>query len=998
MNTVTQGANSLPRISVITPTLNQGRYIEHTIQSVIAQDYPNFEHIVIDGGSTDGTLDVLRRYPHLKWISEKDNGQADALNKGIARASGDIIAWINSDDYYCHNAFHTIAKTFEMNPLTNIVLGQTLYLFENTMSGYISRNRGLTFEEIIRYWDDFAIPSQPSVFFKAGILDETGLFDASLHYTMDFDMWLRMSLKHRFYFIPDVLVVYRFHDESKSGFANWSNFFPEYHATYMRHKNLSNILPDGPLVTLALPFIRKELEKSQWYLQKMKHTFYNLASQKVRDVEAIVITDTDEPERLLELTELPFPVRFIRVPTLDTDSFYRALTENARGFAIHCPSIEAAFDIDWFATALTYLLKNRDTDIHTTTPHHGAFSLSSGNNALTTMGIVTPDTHVMIRRDALKVPNPFEYPHYNTPLITFIVSAYGDVTQLLYLSLFSIYEHCVNHPYEVRILTEKGHSADYIRSICNATVFEAEGDDNRFRVLNDIANSATGKYLFFMSSTIVLTPSSVSEVLRTFAEHSHAGIVGTKTLSAAGVIDNAACVMLVGGLSLKYGQGKPRQDPDYKYLRDVDFFTLDFLAISRQVWSEVNGLDTLSCPVSLLDADLCFKVNRLGYGVLCQPEAEVFDYRPYESPQNEGILRKYDYRDFIRFKEKWRGQLKDSLFANSNNPWVLFLCHRLPLAQSSQLYTSHLPIQLFKKAGFNVAIHTEEVDVVQGHNWLNREGIKVFYNNVDFYEFTRDTALQFNVVWLEDRSIALYRSTIIRRLSGSLVLIYDATAMTSNEDKSGVFFRETNLSNLDKIQIARDRLIAKMVNIVYTCSNDYGCYMLSLNQQLRVRLTPAVDQGGECRDASPVIDIHDLLKVLSYRRTISEETAYGFAEILKLENAIKELASSGIKDIVDRCGQRPLYIWGAGIGGIQTRRILSSMGASTIAFLDKSPQKQLTTVDGLPVYDPVAVLKTPAHQQRPYVVIGSIYSSAISANLIELGYESEKDFAVNLLL
>ncbi|MBF0318057.1 MAG: glycosyltransferase, partial [Nitrospirae bacterium] len=966
---IRHGANPLPSISVITPTLNQGRYIEHTIQSVIAQDYPNFEHIVIDGGSTDNTIEVLRRYPHLKWISEKDNGQSDALNKGVARAGGDIIAWLNSDDYYCPNAFYTIAMTFEIMPHAKVIVAQTLYLFESTMESFLSRNRELTFEDMIRYWDHCVPPTQPSVFFKTDILKETGLFDASLHYTMDFDMWLKMSLKHVFYSIPDVLAVYRFHDKSKSGFAEWSSFFPEYNAVYKRYKKHSSLLPEGPLTTMVIPFSREALETSHWYLEKIKNTLLHLSAQKVHDIEVIVISDADAAQQLLDLKGMPFPARFVGIPKMDTVSFYHALVENAGGFTVHCPSIEVAFDFNWFSTALTFLLVNKDFPLYITDIYQNTLPLSSDNNDVTTMGIAMPNTHMLIRTNILKIPNPFEYPQDDAPLITFIVSVYDEVTPLLYLSLFSIYERCVDHPYEVHVVAGTTHTANYIRGMCNAAVREVEDDQRRFHALNDIANSTTGKYLFFISSTILLTPSSVPEVLRTFTEHPHAGIVGAKTIFVTGGIDNAACVLFSDGSSLKYGWNKPNQTLDCEYLREVDFFTLDFIAINRQAWSETNGFDTMSCPVSLLEANLCFNIDQLGYSVLYQPEAEVSLYRLHKPNLDKIALRKYEHSDFTRFKQRWQNRLKycfhtydESLIARAsvsgNRPWVLLLCYRLPMSQSSAGEIG-LVLHFFKEAGFNVAIHTEEVDPVGAHRWLTRAGVKVFYNDIDFYDFTKDNVLHFDAIWLEDRSMALYRSTIIRRLSGSVVLIYDASDITPDEDLGEAFFRGTNLSNLDRIQIARDRLIATMVDIVYTRSEGYGRYLMALNQDLVVGLTPLH------RNASHATEVLDLIGTISNRTTsgkriISGQTAGGFTEIIKMENAIREIAICGLRDIVDNCGQRPLYIWGAGTGGIQTRRMLASMGASAMAFLDKSPQKQLTTVDGLPVYDPVAVLKTPA--------------------------------------
>ncbi|MBF0336980.1 MAG: glycosyltransferase [Nitrospirae bacterium] len=1000
---IRQGTTPLPRISVITPTLNQGRYIEHTIQSVIAQGYPNFEHIVIDGGSTDDTLDILRKYPHLIWISEKDNGQADALNKGVARSSGDIIAWINSDDYYCPNAFHTIAMKFEMMPYAKIIVAQTLYLFESTMESFLSRNRELTFEDMIRYWDHCVPPTQPSVFFKTDVLNETGPFDTSLHYTMDFDMWLKMSLKHVFYSIPDVLAVYRFHDKSKSGFAQWSNFFPEYRAIYMRHKKHSAILPAGPLATIVIPFDHEKLRSSQYYVKEVQYVLSQLTWQKLHDIEVMVITDTEAAHTLLDLCNVPFPARIVNVPKLENISFYRAVTENAGGFIVHCLSVELAFDIQEFFTALTYLLMHQEIPIYTIPPYH---VLPEGN-PLATMGIAMPEASVFVRRDILKTYKRLEFPRYDAPMITFIVSVTEELSPLLYLSLFSIYEHCLDYSCEVRILTGKTHIADYIRSICNATVFENEADDNRFGVLNDIAGSATGRYLFFMTSNMVLTNTSVSEIMRTFLEHPEAGVVGSKTVYLTEIIDNAGCILLANGYRVKYGWSKPRQELNCAYLREVDFFLMAFFAIRGNVFKGVNGFSALEfgdlCgQATLQEADLCFKVRGLGFNVLYQPEAEVFDYHPYELTKDEGALKEYGLRDFMPFREKWHMQLKDNLCTfeaslierasvSGNRPWVLLLCHRLPLVQSSEDGVGLL-LRCFRDAGFNVAVHTEEVDPLREHRWLTRAGIKVFYNDLDFYEFTRDNVLHFDAVWLEDRSMALHRSTIIRRLSGGVLLIYNASAITSDEDVSGALPDETNYSNIQRIQIARDRIIATMVDVVCTCSDAYGKYLLALNQDLVVRLTPLTV------DASLAMEVHTLIKTAFGRHRITGHTVGGFNEILGMENAIKDMAIVGLQDIVDKCGQRPLYIWGAGAGGIQTRRMLASMGVNAVAFLDKSPQKQASTVDGLPVYDPVVVLKTLTHKQRPYVVIGSIYGSAISADLVEMGYENEKDFAVNLLI
>jgi len=136
-----------PKISVITVSYNQGRFIKDTIESVLGQNYPNFEHIVMDGGSTDETLDILKSYPHLIWKSEKDRGQTHALNKAFSIASGDIIAWLNSDDVYELNAFHTIAPYFKDH---RVVLGNAEETDENLKPIKTVKNTPRSYSDSLR--------------------------------------------------------------------------------------------------------------------------------------------------------------------------------------------------------------------------------------------------------------------------------------------------------------------------------------------------------------------------------------------------------------------------------------------------------------------------------------------------------------------------------------------------------------------------------------------------------------------------------------------------------------------------------------------------------------------------------------------------------------------------------------------------------------------------------------------------------------------------------
>jgi glycosyltransferase involved in cell wall biosynthesis len=218
-----------PKISIVTPSYNQSKYIEKTICSVLSQNYPNLEYIIIDGGSTDGSVDIIKKYESKisYWISETDNGQSDALNKGFSRASGEILAWINSDDHYKDFVFFKVAEVMS-NPEIMIINGDCEMFFESLKNTFHCKGGEVTFNRLIRYWEDQYCPPQPSIFFRKEVLDEVGLLNLDLKYTMDYELWLRMTLKHKFTYIPDVFSYYLIHQESKSGSGNgFKKFIPE---------------------------------------------------------------------------------------------------------------------------------------------------------------------------------------------------------------------------------------------------------------------------------------------------------------------------------------------------------------------------------------------------------------------------------------------------------------------------------------------------------------------------------------------------------------------------------------------------------------------------------------------------------------------------------------------------------------------------------------------------------------------------------------------------
>jgi glycosyltransferase involved in cell wall biosynthesis len=180
-----------PLISVVTPSFNQAAFIEDTLRSVLAQDYPNTEYMVIDGGSTDGSVAIIRRYASRisYWVSEMDRGQAHAINKGFERARGDILAWLNSDDTYLPGALSSVAACFAERPDVDLVYGDYVYIDPEGRTLLRRRLFDSMSYETLLYHDYLG---QPAVFFRRSLLDKVGPVDEQLYYHMDWELFLRM--------------------------------------------------------------------------------------------------------------------------------------------------------------------------------------------------------------------------------------------------------------------------------------------------------------------------------------------------------------------------------------------------------------------------------------------------------------------------------------------------------------------------------------------------------------------------------------------------------------------------------------------------------------------------------------------------------------------------------------------------------------------------------------------------------------------------------------
>ena len=203
-----------PLISVVTPSYNQGHFIEETIRSVIEQDYPAIEHIVMDGGSTDDTVSVLRRYEdRILWRSEKDNGQADAINKGLRMAKGEILAYLNSDDTYLPGAFAKVAQAFQDRPDVGMVYGDCHAIDERGVAYGLIKGHPFDVNRLIQRGE--FVPQQ-AAFWRRNAMDQIGLFDESLHFCMDHDFFIRMGRANPALYLGQPLANFRFHGTSKS--------------------------------------------------------------------------------------------------------------------------------------------------------------------------------------------------------------------------------------------------------------------------------------------------------------------------------------------------------------------------------------------------------------------------------------------------------------------------------------------------------------------------------------------------------------------------------------------------------------------------------------------------------------------------------------------------------------------------------------------------------------------------------------------------------------
>lgn len=319
--------NQLPKISIITVSYNYGEFIRQTIESVQAQNYPNLEHIVIDGGSTDNTVEILKEYPHLIWISEPDRGQTHALNKGLKIASGDIVTWLNADDWFEPGILLDVVTAMESSSL---VFGMCQLTDRDGAPKELIPNLPRTWFDILKYWVYYSVPAQPSIFFTRELLNKVKLFngdylDETLNYCMDYELWLRMMKFTSFdTYIPKVLSYYRDYDTNKTG-ANMPAVYQEMRRVYQRHsKQFESSERDLTVIIEAEKPVDFKLDNQLEALSTLG-----------RDIELVILDRTPDRKssrqlfRIVEQTMLENPalnLRYIK-GNLSIDSNTSRLTD-----------------------------------------------------------------------------------------------------------------------------------------------------------------------------------------------------------------------------------------------------------------------------------------------------------------------------------------------------------------------------------------------------------------------------------------------------------------------------------------------------------------------------------------------------------------------------------------------------------------------------------------------------------------------------------------------
>ncbi|MDF9795215.1 glycosyltransferase involved in cell wall biosynthesis [Catalinimonas alkaloidigena] len=256
------------KISVLTPSYNSGKYIERAIQNVLSQDYQNWEHIIVDGQSKDETINILKKYPHLKWISEPDQGQSDAMNKAFQMCTGDIIVYLNADDWFEDNIFLHVCSEFDRNQNVDMLVGNLIVYFEGKKKEL--RKPSIVYEDILSYWKTLFPGNPVSYFYKRELQSKIGQFPINYHYTMDYWFLLKAYQIGKVGYLDETFGTFYIDGFNKTA---TSFVLQNLHITLLKHLALRDPLNIFNIYKKYISFFgfRRTIEYQQffWYVRRI---------------------------------------------------------------------------------------------------------------------------------------------------------------------------------------------------------------------------------------------------------------------------------------------------------------------------------------------------------------------------------------------------------------------------------------------------------------------------------------------------------------------------------------------------------------------------------------------------------------------------------------------------------------------------------------------------------------------------------------------------------
>jgi glycosyltransferase involved in cell wall biosynthesis len=267
------------KISIVSTSFNQAKFLEDCLLSVKEQNYPNVEHIVVDGGSTDGSVQILREYStkpewsHLRWTSEPDRGQSDALNKGFRKAQGDVIGWLNSDDFYFQNCFNYVTDAFQSKPRPDLVYGDYVYI--NEMKKTFQVRREISFNGFVLLHNRMNyIGSSGSLFIARRVIDDGYLLDSDYHLAMDYEYCVRVFCRgYKFSHSPKLMGGLRLHDSCKSA-MHYERAIEEMERARRENLKLLGMLPTGKGLELRLALLRSLAVCRRWAEKALRGYYF----------------------------------------------------------------------------------------------------------------------------------------------------------------------------------------------------------------------------------------------------------------------------------------------------------------------------------------------------------------------------------------------------------------------------------------------------------------------------------------------------------------------------------------------------------------------------------------------------------------------------------------------------------------------------------------------------------------------------------------------------